>query len=363
MNNNSWRFFVSVIALYVFAISVSQSFPAEKPFYEGKTVTVLINYAAGGPTDVEGRVFARHLGKHIAGQPNVIVQNMAGAGGVIGINYLGQVAKPDGLTIGYFTGAIFHQQVKNPALRVDLAKYSFISGIQGVTVSYIRADVLPGIKKPADFVKAQRFKAGGLSFDSFKDVSFRLAFDLLGLKYDYVTGYNSSADARLAVQRNEVQYHDETLPGYRSQVEPNMVKTGQVTALYSADLITPEGDVTDSPDVPELLPFTKFYKQIFGNPPSGTKYEALKAANIAGTNMTRAVLLPPGSPKEAVATLKQAINSLSKDEEYLADARKVMRFHPRFEIGEGGERLYQRATQISPDLANFIRQFIEQERK
>ena len=363
MQTNLRRCAVALIGFCYFAVWTPPSFAAEKPFYEGKTLTVLINYAAGGPTDVEGRLLARHLGRHVAGQPNIIVQNMSGAGGVIGINYLGQVAKPDALTIGYFTGALFHQQVRNPALRTDLAKYAFISGIQGVTVSYVRADVPPGIKKAADFAKAQRFKAGGLSYDSFKDVAFRLSFDLLGLQYDYVTGYNSSADARLAVQRNEVQYHDESLPGYRSQVEPNMVKSGLATPLYHADLIDAEGGVTDSPDVPELLSFTKFYTQVFGKVPSGIKYEALKAANIAGTNMTRAILLPPGVPKEAVAALKQAVASLSKDEEYLADATKVMRFRPRFEMGAAGERLYQRATQISPDLAKFIRQFIEQERK
>lgn len=361
MKNSSWRLFLFVIGLCV--AWAPQGFGAEKPFYEGKTLTILINYAAGGPTDVEGRLLARHLGKHVPGQPNLIVQNMAGAGGVIGTNFLGQVAKADGLTMGYFTGALFHQQVRNPALRTDLSKYAFISGIQGVTVSYIRSDVAPGIKKSADLIKAQRFKAGGLSNDSFKDVAFRLSFDLLGLQYDYVTGYNSSADARLAVQRNEVQYHDETLPGYRSQVEPNMVKTGQVTPLYYADLIDADGGVTDSPDVPELPSFTKFYTQVLGKPPSGIKYEALKVAGIAGTNMTRAMLLPPGSPKEAVAALKQAAASLSKDDEYLADAVKVMRFRPRFELGASGERLYQRATVISPELAKFIRQFIEQERK
>ncbi len=363
MQTTSPRRAVSLIGFCYFVIGASPSFAAEKPFFEGKTLTVLINYAAGGPTDVEGRLLARHLGRHVAGQPNVIVQNISGAGGVIGTNYLGQVAKADGLMLGYFTGALFHQQVRNPALRTDLSKYAFISGIQGITVSYIRSDVPPGIKRPIDLIKAQRFKAGGLSYDSFKDVAFRLSFDLLGLQYDYVTGYNSSADARLAVQRNEVQYHDETLPAYRSQVEPSMVKPGQVTPLYHADLIDAEGGVTDSPDVPELLSFTKFYTQVIGKPPSGIKYEALKAANIAGTNMTRAILLPPGAPKEAVAALKQAIASLSKDEEYLADATKVMRFRPRFEMGSGGERLYQRATQISPDLAKFIRQFIEQERK
>ena len=150
MKKNSWRLSLLVIGFH--AASAAHSFGAEKPFYEGKTLTVLINYAAGGPTDVEGRLLARHLGRHVPGQPNVIVQNMSGAGGVIGTNYLGQVAKSDGLMMGYFTGALFHQMVKNPALRTDLAKYAFISGIQGVSVSYIRSDVAPGIKKPADHI-------------------------------------------------------------------------------------------------------------------------------------------------------------------------------------------------------------------
>ena len=146
----------------------------------------------------------------------------------------------------------------------------------------------------------------------------------------------------MAVQRNEVQYHDETLPGYRSRV--GMVKTpGQVTPLYYADLIDADGGVADSPDVPELLSFTKFYTQVMGKPPSGIKYEALKVADIAGTNMTRAMLLPPVA-EGGGRRVETGRASLSKDDEYLADAVKVMRFRPRFEMGASGERLYQRAT-------------------
>ena len=363
MRGNRWRLCVLIFGFVFFATLAVQGFGAEKGLYQGKAITFVINFAAGGPTDVEGRIIARHLAKHVPGQPSIIVQNMPGAGGIIGVNFLGEVAKPDGLTMGYFTGPLFHQQLKNPALRVNLAKYPFIASLQGITVCYIRSDVPPGIKKPADIVKAQRFKAGGLSFDSSKDVRFRLSFDLWGLKYDYVTGYNSSSEARLAVQRNEVQYHDETLPSYRSMVEPNMVKTGVVTAIYYNDLVSPDGEVKSSPDVPELPSFTQLYKQIFGTAPSGIKYEALKAINISSTNMSRVVLLPPGSPPEALSALKQAITSLSRDEGFLADAQKVMKFHPRFEVGEEGERLYQKVQQASPELLDFIRQFIEQAKK
>ena len=91
------------------------SLSAETPFYQGKNVIFIINFSAGGPTDIEGRIVARHLAKHIPGNPTVIPQNMAGAGGVTGMNFLGEVAKRDGLTLGYFTGPYNHQMMRTPA--------------------------------------------------------------------------------------------------------------------------------------------------------------------------------------------------------------------------------------------------------
>src|SRR5438874_8124010 len=77
---------------------------AADPFYKGKRITVLINFAVGGPTDIEGRLFAKYLVKHIDGQPNLLVQNMDGAGGVVGAQYLGEVAPKDGSVMGYLSG-------------------------------------------------------------------------------------------------------------------------------------------------------------------------------------------------------------------------------------------------------------------
>ena len=345
------------------ALSVAGAVAAERPFYQARTITMVINFGAGGPADIEGRIVARHLGKHIPGQPAIIHQNMAGAGGVTGINYLGEVAKADGQTIGYFTSPYNHYQMRTPTLRIDLMKLPFISSLQGLTICYIRSDVPPGIKKPTDIMKAERFRAGGLGFDSNKDLRFRLAFDILGVKYDYVTGYNSSNDARLAVQRNEIQYHDESIPGYRGAVEPQLVKTGIVTPLYYHDLISPDGTMKSSPDFPELSSFTQVYTQIYGKPPSGIKYETLKATNLASVNLSRVALLPPGAPPEAVATLRQAFVALSRDEEFIAEAKKVMKFHPRFETGEDGERLRQKVLTAPLEVVDFIRQFIDQGRK
>jgi hypothetical protein len=86
-----------------------------------------------------------------------------------------------------------------------------------------------------------------------------------------------------------------------------MVKTGMVTPLWYTDLVTPDGEVKTSADVPELLPFTEFYRKVMGKSPSGVKYEALKAANMSSTNMQRTILLSPGSPEAAAAAMRQAV--------------------------------------------------------
>jgi hypothetical protein len=142
-----------------------------------------------------------------------------------------------------------------------------------------------------------------------------------------------------------------------------MVKTGMVTALYYTDLVTPSGEVLVSRDVPELQPFTYYYKEIFGKLPSGIKYEALKAANQSSTNMTRMVLLPPKTSAEVIVILRRAFDSLAKDQDFLEDAIKTMRFHPRFEVGESGERIFKQVATTPREVVNFLRQYIEEANK
>src|ERR671914_1156155 len=126
-----------VWALTISMVLTAAAFAAERPYYQGKNVTFLINFAAGGPTDIEGRIVARHLAKYIPGNPTIIVQNMAGAGGVTGINFLGEAAKRDGLTMGYYTGPYNHHMMKSVSLRTDLMKVPYIASVGSVTVCYI----------------------------------------------------------------------------------------------------------------------------------------------------------------------------------------------------------------------------------
>ena len=107
-----WKALIGACAASAVAASVGAA-SAQEPFYKGKRLTVLINFAPGGGVDINGRLFARYIAKHIEGQPTVIVQNMDGAAGLNGTNYLAQVAPKDGTVLGYL-GAIPWQYVTTP---------------------------------------------------------------------------------------------------------------------------------------------------------------------------------------------------------------------------------------------------------
>ncbi|HXG50737.1 MAG TPA: hypothetical protein VNN77_04920 [candidate division Zixibacteria bacterium] len=351
----SWRLALVGSALALF-VGSAPGRAAEQPFYRGKTLTVLINYAAGGPTDIEGRLVAKHIGKHIPGQPTVVAQNMAGAGGITATNFLGEVAKPDGLTMSYFTGNFFNVLLADPTLRVDLSKFAYVASIEGSSVAYIRRDVPPGIGSPQDIVKAQLFKAGGLSVASTKDVRFRLELDLLGSKYQYVTGYNSNSDARLAVQRNEVQFFVEGLPAYRATVEPQMVKTGLVLPLYANELIDEEGNLQPNPEAPDLTPFSKLYQSVHKKPPSGPVWEALKVTYIS-QGMQRVAMMPPGTSPELVAALRRAFAAMVKDPDFVAEFKRITRSEPNYRIGVSGEKIVRRLQEAPAEVRAFIKQY------
>ena len=100
-----------------------------------------------------------------------------------------------------------------------------------------------------------------------------------------------------------------------------------------------------------------------GKAPSGIKYETLKAANMASQNLNRVALLAPNTPNEAVLAMRQAFSLLAKDEEFIAEAKKVMRFQPRFEVGEDGEKLRERVLRAPKEIVEFVQKFVEEARK
>ena len=221
---------LSKLLITTSAIALLGGTAIAKDFYKGKRLSVLINYSAGGPTDIEARLFARNIGKHIAGNPQVIGKNMAGAGGTVATNYLGTKARKDGFTMGYFTAlastAAF-KPLKDKGVRVDPESFELIATVAGASYAFIRTDVAPGIKKPEDIMKTKGFTLLGLRSRSSLDLRERLVLDMLGLKYKYVTGYRGTSKARVAVLQGEGDYLTESQPSFRAKVIPTLIKPGK----------------------------------------------------------------------------------------------------------------------------------------
>src|SRR5262245_15281888 len=253
-----------MLALCAALVSMAHA-TADEPYYKGKRLTLIINFAAGGPTDIEGRLLAKHLAKHVAGNPGMIVQNMDGAGGMIGAGYLGEVAPKDGTTLGYFTGSAWRYASNPERFRTDFRSYEFVAYQPGTSIAYMRTDVPPGIKAPADIMQAKGVIAGGLGAENSKDLLIRLALDMLAVPYKYVTSYRGSQAARLAFQQNEINLYAESPPSYRAVVEPTLVKEGSAIGLwYDANPAAEVGHPARQVEGLPLISFPELYRKIKG---------------------------------------------------------------------------------------------------
>jgi len=333
---------------------------AQEPFYKGKRLTLVINFAPGGPSDIEGRLLAKHIVKHIDGQPLVIVQNKDGAGGLVGTNFLGEVGPRDGSMFGYFTGAAWKYVVEPENHRVDFRTYEFIGYQPGNAVYYVRSDLSPGMKQGADILKAQGLVAGGLALESSKDLLIRATLDMLGVPHKYVTGYRSSATARLALQRGEIHLHSESTPAYFGVVEPSLVRPGIVIPLYYDALY--DGENFSVPKVMQgqsVPAFQDFYRTLKGALPSGRLWDAYRTNLAVDSAMLRTVVMPPGVPQAAVDALRSGLARLNEDKDYAEEAMRSIQFVPHYETGADINMRVRKALSVPPEIRAFVLQYMK----
>jgi tripartite-type tricarboxylate transporter receptor subunit TctC len=348
-----------VVLCATISLAAGASAAAQEPYYKGKRLTLLINFAAGGPTDIEGRLFAKHLAKHIDGAPQVIVQNMDGAGGVIGAQYVGEIAPKDGTVLGYFAGTSWIYVSDPERWRVDFKSYEFVAYQPGTTVHFARTDVAPGLKTPADIVKAQGLIAGGLSIDTSKDLRLRLGLDMLGVPFKYVTGYRSSPPARLALQRGEINMFSESPPSYRAVVVPALVDKGLAIPVWWDDVH--EGDNPEPQKQMEGLSvptFPQLHRQIKGVKPSGPLWEAYKTLFEINSTLQRLIALPPGAPRAAFDALHRAIDRLNSDPDFAAEAMKVIQFVPEYPTAPDMSDRVRAMLVASPEMRKFVNDYM-----
>jgi putative tricarboxylic transport membrane protein len=320
-------------------------------FYKGKTVTMVVNYPAGGPTDIEGRIIAQHLPTHIPGNPTIVVKNVGGAGGVIGTNQLGEAA-PNGETIGFFTLDLIAQFVGNPALRVNYSDFVFIAGVENPLVVYMRKDTPPGIKVATDLMLAQEFKALSLNVQNSNTVNQALALDLLGVKYQAVPAYRGLKEVETAIFQNIGQLANTSLPGWTGSVLPTMGDL--VIPLWQVSPRAKDGSYPRTRALPNLQTFEEFYATVKGGKPSGLLYEALRTSSDPLVAMFRTALMPPKASGEAVTIMRAAFVELWKNPQFIRDYSNVVKTDPILVGANEGQEIIATLGKIKPEMKAFF---------
>ena len=294
----------------------------------------------------------------------IVVQNMDGAGGLIGSNYIGEVAPRDGTVVGHLTGTSWRYINDPERFRVDLKAFEFIAYQPSTTVYFIRTDTPPGIKVPTDIAKAREVLSGGLGVDNGKDLLIRSGLELLGIPNKHITPYRGSPAARLALQQGEIHFYSESPPSYRSIVHPGIVKEGLAIPVWHDP--AQEGDKLVASKQVEGLgipPYHELYRTIKGTLPSGPLWEARLAINHVNGTMLRLVALPPGAPAAALDALRTAVARLNADKAYADDAVRSIGFVPEYETGPHTNRQVREGLTVRPEIRAFIADYVKKRGK
>jgi len=347
------RDFLFVIGLIALAATPEA---AHAQFYKGKTITMIVNYPAGGPTDLEGRIVAQHLPSHIPGNPTVVVKNVGGAGGIIGSNQLGE-ALPNGETIGFFTLDIVGQVMSNSSMRTKYSDFVIVGGVECPLVVYMRKDTPPGVNVPADLMKTSDFKALSLNAQNSNTINQALALDILGVKYQAVPAYRGLKEVETAILQNIGQLANSSLSGWVGSVEPTM---GHIVIPLWQLSARKNGRYPRSQALPSMQTFEEFYAQVKPDKPlkGNLAYEALRAVSDPQLAMFRVVMMPPKAADESVKIMRAAFVDLWKDQTFLADYSKVIKTDPILVTGEEGQSVLSEVAHVRPEVGRYLANYV-----
>jgi tripartite-type tricarboxylate transporter receptor subunit TctC len=286
---------------------------AQAPFYQGKTITVVVGTTAGTAYDLYARVMAQFIGRHIPGNPNTLVQNMPGAGSMIAANYVYGVAKPDGLTLGSINPALYFNQLEGrKEVKYDWPKFTWIgSSDKSEHLLYMRADT--PFKTLQDVRKAtQPPKCGATGTGTTGHYMPRLLEETLGTKFEIVTGYPGGGDIDLAVERGEIQCRSLTIGAfyarepYHTWRKKNFVRILMQTGKKRDPLLP------DAPTLPQLMDEYK----------TPELARRVSTVVLASGEFGRPVVAAPGLPPDRAKILREAFMKTMTDRDFLEEAKK-----------------------------------------
>lgn len=333
-----------IVAITGFALITAAAHATTHEFYKGKTIRIIAGFAAGGGFDTYARAISRHMGRHIPGNPPLVVENMTGAGSLIAANHVYNVAKPDGLTIGHFTGGLFLGQVLGQkGIQFDARKFEFIGAPvkDHVVCALTTASGITSIEKwmaSKTPVKLGATGPGAIPYDTPKIIQAAL-----GLPIHLVAGYKGTADIRLAAESGEIA----------GGCWPwQSIKATWTKGIESGDVVIvaqmfPQPH-PDLPKVPLAIDFAR----------TEEARQLIQLGIHDVSDLTYSYVLPPGTPKERVQTLSKAFTDAMKDLEFRADAKKSrLGIDPL--TGEELERSVARLFQLSPAVVTRLKEILK----
>jgi tripartite-type tricarboxylate transporter receptor subunit TctC len=321
---------------------------AQTPFYQGKTITIIVGTKAGDVYDLYPRLVAEFMPKHIPGNPNIIIQNVAGAAGLIATNQLYNTAKPDGLTLGAIYPALYFEQLaKRPEVKFDWSKIIFVgSTVSSNSLMYMRSDTP---YKTIEDVRTATTppKCGATGVTSSAYYMPKLLEEAIGTKFDVVPGYVAGQDIDLAVERGEVMCRAFTINAFFAR-EPFITwrKKNFVRVLYQTGS-KPDPRIKDVPLLNTLMDKYKTAENV----------RRLAKVVLASDEFGRPIVLPPGVPADRVKIIRDAFSKTINDPALLAEAEKR-----RLDIdpakGEDLDALAKEVMTAQPEIVERVKKLI-----
>jgi tripartite-type tricarboxylate transporter receptor subunit TctC len=302
-------FFIRTAALTAAGLAVAAGPAAGDPvadFYRGKQVSMVVGAPAGGGYGLNARIIARHMARHIPGNPTIVPRFMAGGGGVPAANYMYNAAPKDGSTIGMPIASIPLSQVllATKSVKFDAAKFAWIGNVASFTNVLAVWHTAPA-KTVGDATRTE-LVIGASGKGSFLYYEPALMNALLGTKFRLVLGYKGSSDLNLALERGEVQGRHFPWASLKGS-NPHWIRDGLVVPLLQ---VGPHKD-PDLPNVPSFIDLVRT-----------DKHRRMVSLLHVNTKIARSVYAPPGVPKDRVAALRAALAATVKDPAFLADMKK-----------------------------------------
>jgi len=296
----------AAICLFGCAMTSAAAAQGVADFYHGRQLILMVGSSPGGGYDAIARLVARHLGKHIPGQPNIIVQNAPGGGSITMSNRIYRGMAQDGTVLGLVQrGVLLAQLTKQPGALFDIGKINWIGSVSPELSMVVAWDTAP-VKTVADLLSKQ-FIVGGTGATSDLEASARLLNATIGAKFKIVSGYAGQADVLLAMERGELEGS--------ADWSWSEIKTRRSSYLEQKKIhLILQNGLRKAPDLPEVPLAIDFVKDATDRKVAELYYGLKQIA--------RPIMAGPGVPPDRLEALRKAFVALKDDPEFHADAEK-----------------------------------------